>query len=227
MVKANQLSKVILSFETFINQLEIKLLLFKKADVIPKEDGEFYQFVYVSQGKQLRGASVPFQFKQNDLCEFIEEEEQDAIVVKYEMNDSITEIKTRCAQLTKANETYENLVKENEQLIKTLREEVAAIKLRCFRLTMDNEKLNFTLRNKTDNLKNFAETITNLTHDNNQLQSKFHDLSLENKNLVESLQNRINQVDQLKTDLETVKLVSIYFYLKINKRKIKLNFKLN
>ena len=43
-----------------------------------------------------------------------EEEEQDAIVVKYEMNDSITEIKTRCAQLTKANETYENLVKEKK-----------------------------------------------------------------------------------------------------------------
>ena len=101
------------------------------------------------------------------------------------------------------------MVKENEQLIKTLREEVAAIKLRCFRLTMDNEKLNFTLRNKTDNLKNFADTITNLTNENNQLQNKFHDLSTENKNLVDSLQMRINQIDQLKNDLESIKLVSI------------------
>ncbi len=49
---------------------------------MPKEDGEFYQFVYVSQAKQIRGASLPFQFKQNDLCEFFEEEEQDAILVK-------------------------------------------------------------------------------------------------------------------------------------------------
>jgi len=180
-----------------------------QAEMLPKDDGEFYQFVYVSQGKQIRGASVPFQFKGNVSCEFIEEDEQDAVVVKYEINDPISEIKSRCAQLTKANETYENLVKENEQLIKSLREEVAAIKLRCFRLTMDNEKLNFTLRNKTDNLKNFADTITNLTTENNQLQSKFYDLSNENKNLVDSLQQRINQVDQLKNDLESVKLDQI------------------
>lgn len=179
------------------------------AEILPKEDGEFYQFVYVSQAKQIRGASVPFQCKGNVSCEFIEEEEQDAVVVKYEINDSISEIKSRCAQLTKANESYENLVKENESLIKSLREEVAAIKLRCFRLTMDNEKLNFTLRNKTDNLKNFADTITNLTTENNQLQSKFYDLSNENKNLVDSLQQRINQVDQLKNDLESIKLEQI------------------
>ena len=49
----------------------------------------------------------------------------------------------------KANEKYELLVRENEQLIKSLKEEVASIKLRCFRLTMvgffghgDNNELN-------------------------------------------------------------------------------------
>ena len=50
--------------------------------MLPKDDGEFYQFVYVSQGKQILGASVPFQFKGNVSCEFIEEDEQDAVVVK-------------------------------------------------------------------------------------------------------------------------------------------------
>ena len=51
-------------------------------DTLPKEEGEFYQFVYVSQGKQIRGASVPFQFKFGDVNELIEDEEQDAIVIK-------------------------------------------------------------------------------------------------------------------------------------------------
>ena len=92
-------------------------------------------------------------------------------------------------------------------MIQVLKEEVSAIKLRCFRLTMDNEKLNHALRTKTDNLKNLADTITSLTNDQANLQNKFDDLTSENKNLMESLQVRIDQVAQLKSDLETVKMV--------------------
>ena len=84
-----------------------------------------------------------------------------------------------------------------------MKEEVSAIKLRCFRLTMDNEKLNHALRTKTDNLKNLADTITSLTNDHTNLQNKFDDLTSENRNLMESLQLRIDQVAQLKSDLET------------------------
>ena len=72
---------------------------------------------------------------------------------------------------------------------------------------MDNEKLNHALRTKTDNLKNLADTITSLTNDQANLQNKFDDLTSENKNLMESLQVRIDQVAQLKSDLETVKMV--------------------
>lgn len=96
-----------------------------------------------------------------------------------------------------------------------MKEEVASVKSRCLRLTMDNEKLNFALRSKADNLKNLAETITNLTNENNKLQLKFDDLTNENKNLIQSLEHRISQVEQLKNDLETVKLVS----LDLNKNK--------
>ena len=109
--------------------------------------------------------------------------------------------------LSEANVTYEKLIKENEDLIQILKDEVSSVKLRCFRLTMDNEKLNHTLRTKADNLKNLAETISNLSIENNKLQTKFEDVTAENKQLYESLQVRIDQVAQLKNDLETVKMV--------------------
>lgn len=173
---------------------------------LPKDDGEFYQFVFVSNGKQIRGASVPFQFNLNECTEFSDDEDKDAVVIKFEGNETITDIKTQCNQITNANETYEKLIRENEALIKTLKDEVASIKLRCFRLTMDNEKLNFTLRSKADSLKNLAETISSLTNDNNNLQEKFNDLSVDNKNLLESLQERIGQVASLKNELESVKM---------------------
>ena len=53
-------------------------------------------------------------------------------------NDTITEVKNKCVQLSSDNRKYEKLIKENEQVIKSLKDEVASIKLRCFRLTMVN-----------------------------------------------------------------------------------------
>ncbi len=153
---------------------------------------------------------------------------------RFEAADTITDMKNRCVQLTNANQAYEKLVRENEALIKSLKDEVASIKLRCFRLTMvsakpclgsylyliyfkiypifkDNEKLNFTLRNKADSLKNLAETISSLTKENNSLQDRFNDLSNDNKNLLGSLQERIDQVAALKTELESVRIVRNFF----------------
>lgn len=108
----------------------------------------------------------------------------------------------------KANETYEKLIKENEEIIHSLKDEIAEVKLRCMRLTMDNEKLNSTLRAKTDNLKNLADTINHLTDENKRLQTKFDSLSAENMSLCETLQQRVEQVEQLKNDLKAVKTVS-------------------
>lgn len=54
-----------------------------KGEELPKEDGEFYQFVYVTHCNQIRGASIPFQFKKEFLPDFIEvEEEPDALVYR-------------------------------------------------------------------------------------------------------------------------------------------------
>ncbi len=73
---------------------------------MPKDDGEFYQFVYISNSKQIRGASIPFQFKRTHLSDFVEVEDQESVVIKSKesaINDTITEIKSRCAHLSNVN----------------------------------------------------------------------------------------------------------------------------
>lgn len=192
---------------SLINENKGKIVFDDKQ--VPKDDGDFYQFVYVSHSKQIRGASIPFQFKRLHLSDYVEFEEQEAVCYKSKesaINDTITEIKARCNHLTIANETYEKLIKENEEIISTLKDEIASVKLRCMRLTMDNEKLNYTLRTKADTLKNLTETLNTLTNENTRLQSKFDGITAENKSLHESLQQRVLQVEQLKSDLETVKI---------------------
>jgi chromosome segregation ATPase len=132
------------------------------------------------------------------------------------INEAITEIKSRCVHLTQANDTYEKLIKENEDLIKMLKEEVSAVKIRCLRLTMDNEKLSSALKLKTDDMKSLNDTITSLADENSKLQGKFQDLTNENKTLLDSLQQRIDQVAQLKCDLESVKMVSSFYLISIH-----------
>jgi chromosome segregation ATPase len=141
-------------------------------------------------------------------------EDNEAVLIKSKetaINETITEIKTRCVHLTKANDTYEKLVQENEDIIKTLQDEVASFKLRCFKLNMDNEKLNYAMKLKSENVNNLTTQLTSLNDENNKLQNKFDNLTNENKNLLDSLQHRIDQISQLKDDLENVKIVCIIF----------------
>ena len=110
--------------------------------------------------------------------------------------------------MAQANEQYEKLIKENEEIIRALKDEIATVKVRCMRLTMDNEKVNHALRNKTESLRHLTETVAHLTDENAKLQTKFSSLAAENKSLSESLQQRGEQVEKLKSDLKSVKIVS-------------------
>ena len=57
-------------------------LLLPTANELPKEDGEFYQFCYVSDCHGISGASTPFQFRKASAAEFVEIEEDDMLVVR-------------------------------------------------------------------------------------------------------------------------------------------------
>ncbi|WAR04462.1 TAXB1-like protein [Mya arenaria] len=48
------------------------------AHKLPNDDGEFYQFCYVSSSKQIRGASTPFQFRRPGADDYIEIEDEEA-----------------------------------------------------------------------------------------------------------------------------------------------------
>ena len=47
------------------------------AHKLPNDDGEFYQFCYVSSARQVRGASTPFQFRKPGADDFVEVEDEE------------------------------------------------------------------------------------------------------------------------------------------------------
>ena len=69
------------------------------AQKLPKDDGEFYQFCYVTASGHVRGASAPFQFKQPSLDDLIEIEDENGELLVIRTKTAILE-----EQLKKANE---------------------------------------------------------------------------------------------------------------------------
>ena len=71
---------------------------------MPKDDGEFYQFCYITASGHVRGASMPFQFKHPMTDDLIEIEDE---------NGELLVIRTKTAvledQLKKANESRAQL----------------------------------------------------------------------------------------------------------------------
>ena len=79
---------------------------------MPSDDGEFYQFCYVTSTGHVRGASTPFQFKVPFVDELIEIEDE---------NGELLVIKTKTAvleeQLKKAHETQAQLRKVSNFIV--------------------------------------------------------------------------------------------------------------
>ena len=146
------------------------------ANDVPKDDGEFYQFVFISQSNQIRGASIPFQFKKTYLSDFIEVEDQEAIVYKSKesaLNETLTEMKQRYDHLMSTNASYERLIKENEEIINCLKDELSSVKLRCLKFTMDNDRLDHTVKAKSDMCKNLQEQLNSIMKEKSDLQANY------------------------------------------------------
>ncbi|XP_025081435.1 tax1-binding protein 1 homolog B-like isoform X2 [Pomacea canaliculata] len=77
---------------------------------LPKDDGEFYQFCYVSQSGTIRGASTPFQFKQPCAEEFVEicDSDNEMLVIRHKkkyLEEEISKITTRLHAMEQERES--------------------------------------------------------------------------------------------------------------------------
>ena len=78
------------------------------ANRMPNDDGEFYQFCYVSSSGQIRGASTPFQFQRPGSEDFVEVEdvEADIMVIRTKSVYLQENLQQAEAQKTKLKEVY-------------------------------------------------------------------------------------------------------------------------
>ncbi|XP_052804707.1 tax1-binding protein 1 homolog isoform X2 [Mya arenaria] len=89
------------------------------AHKLPNDDGEFYQFCYVSSSKQIRGASTPFQFRRPGADDYIEIEDEEANMLVIRSKTIFLEENLQKAELQKQRlqEAQEALQKERDNII--------------------------------------------------------------------------------------------------------------
>ncbi|XP_063425168.1 tax1-binding protein 1 homolog B-like isoform X4 [Mytilus trossulus] len=89
---------------------------------LPNDDGEFYQFCYVTSSGQIRGASTPFQFRRPSADDFleIEDEETEMLVIRSKtvvMEENISKLESEKTALL---QMQHDLELERDELVNKL-----------------------------------------------------------------------------------------------------------
>ncbi|KAL3835987.1 hypothetical protein ACJMK2_021446 [Sinanodonta woodiana] len=94
------------------------------AHKLPGDDGDFYQFCYVSSTGQIRGASTPFQFRKPSAADYVEVDDPDTNMLVIQSRSVYLQENLQAAESQKKMllEEKENLVKELEHLASQLQE---------------------------------------------------------------------------------------------------------
>eukprot|EP00918_Siedleckia_nematoides_P084047 GHVU01184295.1.p1 GENE.GHVU01184295.1~~GHVU01184295.1.p1 ORF type:complete len:903 (+),score=196.98 GHVU01184295.1:43-2751(+) len=179
------------------------------AHKLPAEDGEFYQFCYVTASGQVRGASIPFQFKAPNADDFVEvmDDDNDMMIIKH--RSIVLEEDLQRAQQIKLGLLKDKslLVVERDSLICKLIDLEKALKQEQHQTTDLKSKLKECC-DKTETLQGEVREITALNESlkekiaarNQEMQEVMKRLE-DNECYISSLQDKIKSLVQEKDTL--------------------------
>ncbi|KAG7469682.1 hypothetical protein MATL_G00131530 [Megalops atlanticus] len=147
---------------------------------VPNDDGEFYQFCYVTHKGEIRGASTPFQFRASNPTD-------DLLTVEDENNSDILVVTTKAGLLEQKVEVAQ---KEKEELMKAM----SLLQKEKDELQEEKEKLQRELEQE-------KELCTQLRKENQELQSSSRTLQEEREEVKKRHQEVAARVHQLEEDL--------------------------
>ncbi|XP_068188377.1 tax1-binding protein 1 homolog A isoform X2 [Antennarius striatus] len=201
---------------------------------VPKSDGEFYQFCYVTHAGDIRGASTPFQFRSatptEELLTVTEDDGSSDILVvttKTGLLEHVEEAKQESRELLKAmralqeekqqlQEEQKRLAREREQeretccLLRTHNQEL----LRSSQgLSEEREEVRRRLTDATDRVRQLEEDLLGVTQRGLQketeldcLRDRLKKLTAERDSLESQLKNEKDERDLYKAHLRSTEL---------------------
>ncbi|GLD63578.1 tax1-binding protein 1 homolog B-like protein [Lates japonicus] len=148
---------------------------------VPNDDGEFYQFCYVTHKGEIRGASTPFQFRANSPSE------DELLTVEDECNSDILVVTTKAGFL---EQKVEEAQREKDELVKNM-----AL------LQQEKEQLEAEKESLQKEYEQEKETCAQLRRENQEVQNSAQALQEEKEEVKRRLEEATARVIQLEEDL--------------------------
>uniref|UniRef100_A0A8B9PST2 Tax1 binding protein 1 n=1 Tax=Apteryx owenii TaxID=8824 RepID=A0A8B9PST2_APTOW len=205
--------------ENYVEGSTVNCVLTFQGYYLPNDDGEFYQFCYVTHKGEIRGASTPFQFRTSSPVE-------ELLTMEDEGNSDMLVVTTKAGLL---EFKIEKIIKEKEELLKVtavleketaqLRDQVERLekelnheKQRCDQLQTEqktNIQASETLKTENDDLKKkhdeAASKVLQLEEDIMTVTQKAIAKETELDSLKDKLKKVILEKEQLECVLKTEK----------------------
>ncbi|XP_025946101.1 tax1-binding protein 1 isoform X4 [Apteryx rowi] len=205
--------------ENYVEGSTVNCVLTFQGYYLPNDDGEFYQFCYVTHKGEIRGASTPFQFRTSSPVE-------ELLTMEDEGNSDMLVVTTKAGLL---EFKIEKIIKEKEELLKVtavleketaqLRDQVERLekelnheKQRCNQLQTEqktNIQASETLKTENDDLKKkhdeAASKVLQLEEDIMTVTQKAIAKETELDSLKDKLKKVILEKEQLECVLKTEK----------------------
>lgn len=205
--------------ENYVEGSTVNCVLNFQGYYLPNDDGEFYQFCYVTHKGEIRGASTPFQFRTSSPVE-------ELLTMEDEGNSDMLVVTTKAGLL---EFKIEKIVKEKEELLKVtsvleketaqLRDQVERLekelnleKQRCDQLQTEqktNIQASETLKTENDDLKKkhdeVASKVLQLEEDIMTVTQKAIAKETELDSMKDKLKKVMLEKDQLECVIKTEK----------------------
>uniref|UniRef100_A0A452HZD8 UBZ1-type domain-containing protein n=1 Tax=Gopherus agassizii TaxID=38772 RepID=A0A452HZD8_9SAUR len=169
--------------ENYVEGSTVNCVLSFQGYYLPNDDGEFYQFCYVTHKGEIRGASTPFQFRTSSPVE-------ELLTMEDEGNSDMLVVTTKAGLL---EFKIEKTMKEKEELLKV----TTALEKETLQLRDQLERLEKELNHE----KQRCDQLQTEQKDNLQASET---LKIENEELKKKYDETTSKVLQLEEDIMTV-----------------------
>ncbi|XP_015666081.1 tax1-binding protein 1 [Protobothrops mucrosquamatus] len=184
--------------ENYVEGSTVNCVLSFQGYYLPNDDGEFYQFCYVTHKGEIRGASTPFQFRTSSPVE-------ELLTMEDEGNSDMLVVTTKAGLL---EFKIEKILKEKEELLKV----TASLEKETVQLRDQVERLEKELvyeKERCDQLeaehKDSFKTAETLKAENEKLKKKYEEATSKVFQLEEDIMIVTQKAITKETELDSLK----------------------
>lgn len=184
--------------EHYVEGSTVNCVLAFQGYYLPNDDGEFYQFCYVTHKGEIRGASTPFQFRAASPVE-------ELLTMEDEGNSDMLVVTTKAGLLELK---IEKTMKEKEELVKliaVLEKETAQLREQVGRMEKELSHEKGRCEQLQAEQKDFLEVSQSLRMENEELMKRYSDATSKAQQLEEDIVSVTHKAVERETELDSLK----------------------